>query len=183
MPKVPGVKDLDFFSSLFSAGDPVNIQLSSKYMDDLIMAKDELKSKLVKFPGVFDVKDKSNLEEKYNQIKQSISNTGFENTASLYSISDTAKIGGNLGWINENSLSAKINNALSGLKLNDHSKPITLPGGFLILQISDIKIIKEKLDINKELEKAINIETNRQLNQFSNIYFNKAKQEISIDEI
>ena len=61
MPKVPGVKDLNFFSSLFSAGDPVNIQLSSKYMDDLIMAKDELKSKLVKFPGVFDVKDNYNV--------------------------------------------------------------------------------------------------------------------------
>lgn len=61
MPKVPGVKDLNFFSSLFSAGDPINIQLSSKYMDDLLMAKDELKSRLVKFPGVFDVKDNYNV--------------------------------------------------------------------------------------------------------------------------
>ena len=61
MPKVPGVKDLIFFSSLFSAGDPVNIQLSSKYMEDLISAKEDLKTKLVKFPGVFDVKDNYNL--------------------------------------------------------------------------------------------------------------------------
>ena len=56
-------------------------------------------------------------------------------------------------------------------------------GGFLILQISDIKIIKEKFDINKELDIAVNTESNRQLNQFSNIYFNKIKKEISIDEI
>ncbi len=132
---------------------------------------------------IFDVKDGLNLDKKYLEIKKSISNTGFENTASLYSISDTAKIGGVLGWINENSLSEKINKAISKLKLNEYSQPITLPGGFLILQISDIKIIKEKFDIDKELEKAINIETNRQLNQFSNIYFNKAKQEISINEI
>ena len=61
MQKVPGVKDLNFFSSLFSAGDPVNIQLSSKYMDDLLSAKEDLKSKLVKFPGVFDVKDNYNV--------------------------------------------------------------------------------------------------------------------------
>jgi multidrug efflux pump subunit AcrB len=61
MPKVPGVKDLNFFSSLFSAGDPVNIQLSSKYMDDLLSAKEDLKLKLVKFPGVFDVKDNYNV--------------------------------------------------------------------------------------------------------------------------
>lgn len=61
MPKIPGAKDLTFFSSLFSTGDPVNIQLSSKYMDDLLAAKDELKTKLVQFPGVYDVKDNFNI--------------------------------------------------------------------------------------------------------------------------
>jgi multidrug efflux pump subunit AcrB len=61
MPVIPGVKDVLFFSSLFSAGDPVNIQLSSKYMDDLLAAKDELKTKLVQYPGVFDVKDNYNV--------------------------------------------------------------------------------------------------------------------------
>ena len=61
MPTVPGVKDVSFFSSLFSAGDAVNVQLSSKYMDDLLAAKDELKTKLVQFPGVFDVKDNYNV--------------------------------------------------------------------------------------------------------------------------
>ena len=120
--------------------------------------------------------------KKYNLIKKSISSTGFENTASLYSISDTAKIGGVIGWVNENSLSLKINKALSELKINEFSKPIILPGGFLILQINDERIIKKNLDIEKELEKMINAETNRQLNQFSNIYFNKSKQEININE-
>ena len=132
---------------------------------------------------LFDVKESSNLDKKYDQIKKSISETGFENTASIYSISDTAKVGGLLGWIDENSLNSKIKNSLLGLKLNEYSKPIILTGGFLILQISDIKVIKEKLDIDKELANAINAETNRQLNQFSNIYFNKIKKEIAINEI
>ena len=57
MPNLPGVKEISFKSDLFSAGDPINIQLSSKYMDDLISAKDELKTQLVRFPGVFDVSD------------------------------------------------------------------------------------------------------------------------------
>jgi multidrug efflux pump subunit AcrB len=61
MPVIPGAKDVLFFSSLFSAGDPVNIQLSSKYMDDLLAAKDDLKTKLVQYPGVFDVKDNYNI--------------------------------------------------------------------------------------------------------------------------
>jgi len=61
MPTLPGIKELSFKSDLFSAGDPINIQLSSKYMDDLIQAKNELKSKLVMFPGVFDVSDNYNV--------------------------------------------------------------------------------------------------------------------------
>lgn len=61
MPTLPGVKELSFKSDLFSAGDPINIQLSSKYMDDLIQAKNELKSQLVRFPGVFDVADNYNV--------------------------------------------------------------------------------------------------------------------------
>ena len=131
---------------------------------------------------LFDIEENSNFDERYEQIKKSISETGFENAASIYSISDTAKVGGLLGWIDENSFNSKIKSALFGLKLNEYSKPIIITGGFLILQISDIKIIKKKLDIDKELEKIINAETNRQLNQFSNIYFNKIKKEVSINE-
>ena len=61
MPNLPGVKELSFKSDLFSAGDPINIQLSSRYIDDLISAKNELKSSLVRFPGVFDVSDTYNV--------------------------------------------------------------------------------------------------------------------------
>ncbi len=132
---------------------------------------------------VFNIDQSFDLKEKYNVIKESIEKTGFENTASIYSISDTAKVGGMLGWVNENSLNPEIKKVISNLKLSEYSEPIILPGGFLILQISDIKIIKEKFDINKELEIAVNTESNRQLNQFSNIYFNKIRKEISIDEI
>ena len=45
------------------------------------------------------------------------------------------------------------------------------------------KEIENKIDVDKELKRLINTETNRQLNQFSNIYFNKIKKEIQINEI
>ena len=60
MPTLPGVKDISFFSSIFSVGSPINIQLSSKYIDDLLAAKNDLKLKLVQYPGVYDVKDNYN---------------------------------------------------------------------------------------------------------------------------
>jgi len=69
MPSVPGAKEINFASSLFSAGDAINIQLSSKYMDDLLSAKDELKSKLMKFPGVIDIKDNYNLGKEEINIR------------------------------------------------------------------------------------------------------------------
>ena len=67
---------------------------------------------------LFNIEENSNFDEMYEQIKKSISETGFENAASIYSISDTAKVGGLLGWIDENSFNSKIKSALFGLKLN-----------------------------------------------------------------
>ena len=46
-----------------------------------------------------------NNEKKYKLIKKSIAEIGFKNTANIHSISDTAKLGGQIGWINESQLS------------------------------------------------------------------------------
>ena len=39
---------------------------------------------------------------------KSINEIGFENSAAMYSFSESAKIGGDIGWINENSLNDNI---------------------------------------------------------------------------
>ena len=131
---------------------------------------------------IFNVENEPNLEKKYKKIQKSIDEIGFENTASIYSISDTAKIGGKLGWIEENVLNYKIKNKILKLKPKEYTQPISLPGGFLIIQLKKIKEIQKKINIEQELVKKINSETNKQLNQFSNIFFNKVKKEININE-
>jgi peptidyl-prolyl cis-trans isomerase SurA len=131
---------------------------------------------------IFNVENEPNLEKKYKKIQKSIDEIGFENTASIYSISDTAKIGGKLGWIEENVLNSKIKNKILKLKPKEYTQPISLPGGFLIIQLKKIKEIQKKVNIEQELVKKINSETNKQLNQFSNIFFNKVKKEININE-
>ena len=50
-------------------------------------------------------KKRSRFKKLINQIKSSIINVGFNNTANIYSISESAKFGGDIGWINENNLS------------------------------------------------------------------------------
>ena len=131
---------------------------------------------------VYEVTNKQDVENKYKEIKKSITEIGFENSASIYSISETGKIGGNIGWINERSLNLEIMKKISKLDLNEISKPIIITNGILILKIKDTKKIKSKINYDVELKKLINYERNKQLNQYSKIYFNKVKKNINFDE-
>ena len=130
---------------------------------------------------VFNVETKNDIEKKYIEITKSINKIGFENTASIYSISDSAKIGGEIGWINENLINTKIKKNIDTLQIGEISQPIILPNGILILQIINIKNSEMKIDIEVEYNKAINFEKNRQLNQFSIIYFNKIKKKFGFN--
>jgi len=142
----------------------------------------ELKSYLMS-EIVFEVSQNENLENQYKKIINSVKKNGFENAAIKFSISKTANLGGKLDWINENSLNKRIRNILNTKKINELTKPITVPGGFLILKINEIKVQKLEKNIDTELEKLIASSRNDQLNQFSKIYFNKIKEEIEINEI
>jgi peptidyl-prolyl cis-trans isomerase SurA len=131
---------------------------------------------------VFTKKKNEKLEEQLNQIKLSIDDIGFKNTANVYSISQSSKFGGDLGWVSENSLSNKISEKLSKLKMGEMTEIINMGNNYLILKIDEIKINKIKVDKKKELEKLIQAETNKQLNKFSRIYFDKSKINYSISE-
>ena len=88
-----------------------------------------------------------------------------------------------MDWIEETSLNEKIRKIVNTHNINEFTDPITLPGGFLILKINDIKISKSKNNIEQELKKLIRTTKNYQLNQFSKIYFNKIKEDMEINEI
>jgi peptidyl-prolyl cis-trans isomerase SurA len=120
---------------------------------------------------------------KYQIIKKDIEAEGFSNAASIHSISDTGKIGGELGWIDENAINKKIKKEISLLNDGDYSRPLIIPGGALILRINKTKETKIQLNLDKELEKIIGNERNKQLNQFSKLHYNKIKKDIIIDEL
>ena len=132
---------------------------------------------------VFEKKKNIKLEEQFEQIKLSIDKMGFENTANIYSISESSKFGGNLGWIKENSLSTEIVESLSSLKEGDLTNIIKIGNNYLLLKINKIKINEIKINVDEEFKKLLNVERNKQLSQFSRIFFNKSKMNYSIDEI
>jgi len=131
----------------------------------------------------FDVSSLKELDNKFQEISQEINDKGFDFAALKYSVSQTSNLGGKLGWINENSLNKNIRLAIKNLKINDFTKPINVPGGFVVLQINDIKEEEIKIDIEKEFKRLENYEKNSQLNQYSKIYFNKIKKNLEISEL
>jgi len=131
----------------------------------------------------FEVSNLNDLDNKFSEISDVINNSGFDFAALKYSVSTTSNFGGKLDWINENSLNKKIKDAIKNLKINDFTKPINVSGGFLILQINDIRNTQIEVNVEEELIKITNFEKNNQLNQYSKIYFNKIKKNLQIDEL
>ena len=130
----------------------------------------------------FSGENKEKINEKYNLIKKSISEIGFKNTANIYSLTESAKIGGSIGWIGENQLAKKIVNEINELQVGEFTKPINIPGGVVILKLDKKEDKKISLDFDSELKKLIEYEKNRQLNQFSTVYFNKLKFNTKIEQ-
>lgn len=122
------------------------------------------------------------LNKLLNEIKSSIQEIGFNNTANIYSISDTASSGGKLGWVNENSLSKDIANQLSKLNVGQTTDVIKINNTFLIIKIENISIDNVKIDKKSEIEKLIFLESNKQLNQFSKIYYDKLKMNFKFND-
>ena len=131
---------------------------------------------------IFEKNKDQDLSSLINNINSSIAEIGFDNTANIYSISESSKFGGKIGWVNETNLSKIIIKKLKNLKKDEITKPIQIGNNYLILKINDIRETKVSIDKENELKKLIEYEQNKQLNQFSKIYFKKAKINYSINE-
>jgi peptidyl-prolyl cis-trans isomerase SurA len=170
-----------------------NELIIQKYSSKIKINKDEIRKKILKSSKIqskeyqlseiiFEVQNKEEIEKKYNEIIKSINEIGFENSAATYSFSQSAKIGGDIGWINENSLNNNIKKKINNLQIGEITKPIILSNGLLILKLINTKNSKTTIDIEIKLKEAIDYERNRQLNQYSKIYFNKIKKNLDFNE-
>jgi len=131
---------------------------------------------------LFDLENNETLEEKYQEILNYTNNYDFKNAAAKFSISNTSIKGGEIGWIKETLLSENLIKILGTMKKNDVSKYINFPNGYLILKINDKREMEQVINVNKELNEMSNFEKNRQLNQFSLLFYKKLKQNININE-
>lgn len=159
-----------------------NVKIDRELIKNDLSNKDKKKEFLLS-EILFNLEKNEKLNDKISLLENKIKKDGFPKTALSYSISDTANKGGKLGWVNETILNSKIKTKVKNVKIGNHTKPIIIPGGFLILKIEDIREVDSISDLNNEIDKIVKKKTNEQLNQFSNIYFNKVKKDIVINEL
>ena len=161
----------------------INIDKSlfkQKIIDNKLSEKSMVEYELAEI--LFKVEKVSDKEKKIATIKNDININGFKNAANIYSISDTAKFGGTVGWINEGQLSKNILSNIEELNIGDVTEPIKTSGGYLILKIKNKK--EKNIELDKEiiLQNLINYEMQQQFSKLSIIYYNKIKLNNSISE-
>ena len=161
------------------------IQINQEELKSIInLKKDSQKEKLVSLIEIVFEKEKAKeTKDKINRIQDSIKDIGFENTANIYSISESSKLGGKIGWINQQSLSEKFIKELDGLKIGEHTRPISIGNSYIMLKIQNVK--EQIIEFNKDivLKQMITLEENKQLESFSKIYYNKVKINSQINEL
>ena len=178
----------------------INIELTwnqliyEKYKDQINIDVNKLKKQISKNKSttekkiyqlseiIFEVDNQKNLDNKVKNIRESIEEIGFKNTANIYSISNTSKFGGEIGWVEEQRLSKKVMQELKKRNINDITLPFQTGGSFLILRIDNIKYEQKIIDEKTQLDKIIQFQTDKQLERFSKIYYNKLKINTSINE-
>ncbi len=170
-----------------------NKLIFEKYSSKVKINKQEIKSEILSKQNfikqfklseiVFEIEKKDKLNEKFLIIKKNIEKFGFENSAARFSISSSANQGGKIGWISESALNKKILKQVNKLIPGEHTNPIIIPGGFIIIKLDEIKKEKKEIDIDSEIEKVIRFKTNEQLNTFSNIYLKKIMKDNEVEEI
>ena len=131
---------------------------------------------------LFEISQNENAENKYKKIMKSINSNDFKSAATKFSISNSSSKGGEIGWIKETMLSENLNQILKNMKIKQISKPIKYPNGYLLLKINDKKEMKQIISVERELNELLKFERNKQLNQFSLLFYKKLKKNTVINE-
>jgi len=152
----------------------IDVEKLKKQVDENKDNNNEIKKYLLS-EILFSIENRNDFEKKNNEIREKIEKNGFKTAANIYSISNTANFGGRIGLVAENRLSKKIINEIKSIKKGQVTKTIDVTNGFLILKLEDIIVEKFDKDLKTELDNLIRFETDKQLNQFSIVYFNKLK--------
>jgi len=163
-----------------------NEMIYQKFKDKIFIDEEELKRVILNNKEeieslfiseiVINIKSKDEINRSYNELVKNIETHGFKESVLKFSISNSKNNSGTIGWINKNSLSKKIQEALDEIQVGEITNPILISSGLLVLKLEDKKFLENNSNPDEELQKKINFEINSQLNNFSRIYYDKIKK-------
>lgn len=164
-----------------------NSLIYNKYAGSIKVDKNKIRKKVIEmskkdkekifllYELIYNINDTKEFKNKTSKITKSITDIGFESTVSIYSISETSKLGGKVGWVNETQISDTISKKLKKLNKGQITEPIKTMNGYMLLYVKDLKFSEKKINIEKEIENMSNFEINEKLKNFSVLHFNKVK--------
>jgi len=123
---------------------------------------------------------KENLEAKLKEIYNEIETKGFDNVAIEKSISETAIKGGDLGWINENTIDKDFKEKIIKTSIGKISEPIFLPQGILFFKIRDKRILKKIISLEETKNQLVKAKKMKILNMYSLSHYDKLIRTISV---
>ena len=153
----------------------INEEIINKELTNSLNSKKNIKE--VKLSEI-EIRIDENLaiEKEVEKIRALIAKNGFANTAFTVSISPSAENKGELGWINSKSLSKKIINIISKLKIGEISQPIISQNSILFLKLVDTREARsKKVNLDEIKEKIINQKKNELFNLYSNSHLSKLR--------
>ncbi len=131
---------------------------------------------------IFLEKNKKAIEKKSQEIVDSIKKIGFKDTAVIHSISESSKLGGEIGWINQNQISKKIFSAIKDLDIGEFSEPIIASSRIIFLKVNDKKNVDAQIDKKKEMKRLFAFERDRILNEYSIIYYKEVENKAYVEK-
>lgn len=190
----------DFGISIDQVKKKISIEISwneyivKKYSYAIVIDKNKIIEKIEKMDEknfvenfliseiVFTLSDGEKLSDKFKLIKDSIDNIGFEETAKIYSLSESKSNGGNVGWVYKSQLTKKISDQIEKVDIGQYTNPISAPGGFIVLKLINKKNEKLKIDKKEQFKNAVNYEKNRQLTRYSTLQYKRIFNKAVINE-
>ena len=159
------------------------LRINKDEIDDqlkLVRTKKEFKEFLIS-EIIIKVENADKLNEQIENLKNKIETDGFEKTANNSSISESAIKGGDLGWVNENSISKKFKSKILKTVIGEMSEPILLGENILIFKVRDARIIKENLSLEEAKNELVNMEKTKILNMYSKSHYDKLRRGIQVN--
>ena len=170
-----------------------NNLMISIYKNNLTVNEDEINQQLANFDEntesneyliseiVLKSVESNKLDEEINKVKNMIKDIGFEKTAMTVSVSPNSTSGGNIGWIEENSLAKKFKSRIISTPVGEISEPIVLPEGIIIFTVRDKRKSNKVGDLESIRKSLIAAERKKILNMYSLSHYESLTRKIAVN--